>query len=512
MKVPLKLALALTVALLALPGVLPGVLPARADNPETAVEVSQERARKSLDAAIEAIGGKQALQNIENLSYTMSGPTTPRLQTTTVEPPYKTGFFEEKAVLDLKGNRIRADQRGNGAGFAFQGRVLVGGGEGHNLDLVNHFITKMPNITGPQVGQYYRRLPSEILRMADQRAMTLRWLGEDTFDGRKQNVITFVAADSGQLAVYLDAQTSLVTKYEILYPDVFTETEASEIVFSDYRAVNGVQFPSRWRWRQAGQQVADYSIADVKLNAKLEDAAFAKPTDFTETPAFPQGRALTVAKLAEDVFVVCDVGGGGYHVLAVAFPDHILVVEAPLNTGAAQAAIAKIKEAIPNKPIRYFAVTHHHNDHSGGTRAFLAEGATLVTTPGNRKLFHELGTANHSDVLGKTPPPPSIEVIEGGKRIFKSGDQVVELINIGPNPHADEMVIAYLPKQKILFQGDLFNPPESGPIGKAQAGTIHLAQKIRELGLQVDQVVGVHGRASTLAELEKNVAESKGSD
>ncbi len=498
--------LVLTLTLTLLP------LPALAENPETATEISQDRARKVLDSALEAIGGRKALGAIENLSWKLSGTNAFRFQTTTVDPPYKQGTFEEKALLDIKGNRILANTSGDGTGFKLQNRTVVAKGEGYNLDLINHTITKIANINTPAVGFWTRRLPSEILRMADQRAMTLRWLGEDTFEGRKQNAITFVHTDGTQLAVFVDAQTNLVSKYEVLYPDTLTETEAAEIIFSDYQPVGGVQFPTRWRWRAAGQQIADYTVSEVKLNTKLDDAAFAKPTDFAEAPPFPQGRAITVAKLADDVFAIRDVGGGGYHVLAVAFPDHILVVEAPLNTGASQAAIAKIKEAIPNKPIRYLAVTHHHNDHSGGARAFLAEGAILVTTAGNRKLFYELGTANHNDVLGKTPHKPSIEVIEGTKRVFKGGDQVVELINIGPYAHADEMVVAYLPKQKILFQGDLFQPPESGPIGKAQAGTIHLAQKIRELGLQVDKLVGVHGRESTLAELEKNVAESKGSD
>lgn len=506
MKVPYRwFVLALTLMLF--------TLPAPADNPETASEISQARAQKVLDAALEAIGGRKALGAMENLSWKLSGTNSFRFQSPSVDPPYKQGFFEERALLDIKGGRILGDNSGGGTGFEFKNRTLVANGEGYNLDMRNKLITKIANLNTPAVGFWTRRLPSEILRMADQRAMTLRWLGEDTLDGRKQNAITFVHTDGTQVAVFVDAQTNLVSKYEVLYPDTFTETEASEILFSDYKPVDGVQFPTRWRWRQAGQQIADYAVSDVKVNAKLDDAAFAKPTDFAEAPAFPQGRALTVAKLADDAFVIRDVGGGGYNVLAVAFPDYILVVEAPLSTGASQGAIAKIKETIPNKPIRYFTVTHHHNDHSGGARAFFAEGATLVTTAGNRKLFTELGTANHSDVLGKTPPKPSIEVIEGGKRVFKGGDQVVELINVGPYAHADEMLIVYLPKQKVLFQGDLFNPPDpNGPIGKAQVGTILLAKKIHELGLQVDQVIGVHGRASTLAELDKNVADSKGSD
>ena len=40
--------------------------------------------------------------------------------------------------------------------------------------------------------------------------------------------------------------------------------------------------------------------------------------------------------------------------------------------------IAKVKETIPDKPIRYIVNSHVHFDHSGGLRTYVAEGATVV--------------------------------------------------------------------------------------------------------------------------------------
>jgi glyoxylase-like metal-dependent hydrolase (beta-lactamase superfamily II) len=48
--------------------------------------------------------------------------------------------------------------------------------------------------------------------------------------------------------------------------------------------------------------------------------------------------------------------------------DHIVVVDVPLNEERAAAVLAKAKETIPNKPIRYVSTSHHHWDHLGGTR------------------------------------------------------------------------------------------------------------------------------------------------
>ena len=61
-------------------------------------------------------------------------------------------------------------------------------------------------------------------------------------------------------------------------------------------------------------------------------------------------------------------------------------------------ALAKIKETVPNKPIRYLVLTHHHSDQAGGFREYVAEGATIVTTAGN-KSFLEKAAALESSLL-----------------------------------------------------------------------------------------------------------------
>lgn len=117
------------------------------------------------------------------------------------------------------------------------------------------------------------------------------------------------------------------------------------------------------------------------------------------------------------------------------------------------------REAAPGKPIRYLAVTHYHSDHAGGARAFMAEGVTLLTTPGLRQYFERLGRAEHTvvpDALARAGGGfPKVETIPR-RRVLTDGARSVELINTGPNPHTEEALVVWLPAERILFQGDLF--------------------------------------------------------
>jgi hypothetical protein len=117
-----------------------------------------------------------------------------------------------------------------------------------------------------------------------------------------------------------------------------------------------------------------------------------------------------------------------------------------------------------------------------------------------------MAAAPQSDRLAKNPRSPQFSFLEKGRRVLSDGTQRLELIDVGPNPHAKEMVIAYLPKQRIVFQGDLFfMPANDAPTGPPQESTLGFARKVDELKLKFDRIASVHGRTATRAEFDRAV-------
>jgi hypothetical protein len=104
-----------------------------------------------------------------------------------------------------------------------------------------------------------------------------------------------------------------------------------------------------------------------------------------------------------------------------------------------------------------------------------------------------------------------IEVVENKKRVFQDDKHLVEFYDVGPNPHANEILIAYLPKQKILFQADMLNPAPNGSIPIAQDVTLSFSEKLQQLGLDVEKIYGVHGRPTTPEELKASVERRRSS-
>src|SRR4029077_12936136 len=77
--------------------------------------------------------------------------------------------------------------------------------------------------------------------------------------------------------------------------------------------------------------------------------------------------------------------------------------------------------------------------------------------------------------------------------------------------HSADMLIAYLPKEKILFNADLYSPPTQGAQPTPPTASMRtLDQNIRRLKLDVAQHVPAHGRVGTQEEFLKIVGSAAG--
>ena len=197
-------------------------------------------------------------------------------------------------------------------------------------------------------------------------------------------------------------------------------------------------------------------------------------------------------------------GGGSYDSVVVEFNNYVMMLEAGNGPpGQPQARtqlyVDEIKKQFPNKPLRYVVNTHPHSDHTGGVPVVVAEGATLVVQENSREFFERaLNTPRTllDDSLAKAPKRLKIETF-ADKKVYTDGTQTVELYHIFPAPHSNALLVAYLPRNKVLFQGDFsVNPAQGGGMQPANEHVRALVPALEKLGIDYDRYINVHASAA----------------
>ena len=185
-------------------------------------------------------------------------------------------------------------------------------------------------------------------------------------------------------------------------------------------------------------------------------------------------------------------------------------IDAAIKTLGALAVIAKSKELIPRKPIRYVVMMHHHWDHAGGIRSAIDEGATIVTHETNQRFLERVAVAPHTirpDRLAVSKRPLLLRSV-AAEDTLASGTRVVKLYTMTGFDHTADMLLVYLPKEKLLAEADAYSPlptPDMPPIAPRVPYAAALYDNIVRLKLDVQVIVPFHGaRVVDMAELAKS--------
>jgi glyoxylase-like metal-dependent hydrolase (beta-lactamase superfamily II) len=474
---------------------------------------SYGKAREALDRSIAAYGGIEKLRAIENVTFRAEGDTVHRNQSRKPfmldRTPYKASY-----IIDAKNTRYRQSQDGwYPGGYHWVNGFAMNKTEGMSWNVLRGSMNPIQNIPPANFRGRLRMFPQFIILNAAGRASRLRFISKTTFDGRAHDVVSYANEDGLEISLYIDQKTGLLSKYETLGTDSYSGDVVNEFVFPGYREQNGQLVPTGRIDKRSGAVVNDVKYLDVVFNASLTDDDFKKLPDRIKPATPAPTNAPSSTKYADNIYTVN--ATPDYNALVVGFKDYVFVMEAPNGDATSRQIIAEIKKLFPGKPIRYLAVTHHHDDHAGGIRTYVAEGVTVIGSPGEKTFFEKVMKSSFTidrDALTLKPQPLKWESVEGRKRVLTDGTTTVELIDIGPSPHAEEMLVAYLPNEKLIFQADLLDRPANNDPPTINDITVHFSDWLDASKLDVTRVIAVHGPPSTRDELRQGVADKKKSE
>jgi glyoxylase-like metal-dependent hydrolase (beta-lactamase superfamily II) len=282
-------------------------------------------------------------------------------------------------------------------------------------------------------------------------------------------------------------------------------------VYSGWKDFGGVMAPAKivqtrggWPYFEVDVTAAKANPADVATLAPAPPPAGGRGGAGGGAPPAPPALTVTSEKLGEGLYRLTT-GAGSYDSVIVEFKDYIMMLEAGQSEARALAYIAETKKLIPNKPIRYVMNTHPHSDHTGGLPAMVAEGATIITQKNNEEFLEKaLNTPRTllNDTLAKNPKKAKIEAVTE-KKVYSDGTRTVELYHVAPVPHSNGLMIAYIPKEKVLFQGDFSLTPGQPANDHVKA----LFPILEKLNLDFNRYINVHAPEApqTKADLWKAV-------
>ncbi|MEN3027918.1 MAG: MBL fold metallo-hydrolase [Aquificaceae bacterium] len=164
---------------------------------------------------------------------------------------------------------------------------------------------------------------------------------------------------------------------------------------------------------------------------------------------------------------------------------------------------------VKKKPIKYAVITHYHPDHWYGVRTYKELGAKIIAHK-NLFEFYRSGDAQVAlqasrqrfGELFKSVLLFAPDVVINEKLSLQVGNKSFEITALPP-AHTDNDLLVYMPKEKVLFTGDLVmlnRVPFMGDRSASSKGLLQALQKIKQMDAKV--LLGGHNEPMDMSAVD----------
>lgn len=487
-------------------------------------------AAPALDKAFYGLGGRDAVGKLASFKITASGERAVTLEGYAPEDDSNTiSTFDSVTSSDLANDRLRIDYKRKLLFFGVNtdSHLIINKDLGATEGVESAFGAPGGAIPSDRWAATLRdqRLlnPQLILRDVAAGKLTATDAGLTLRDGELRHRIT-VNDGPRPISLFVDRRTGELTDLETAENDWVTGDTTIEAHYAGWKTwdASGVLFPSDVIIAFNNQPIHVERRSAVAVNGALEASLFAFAAGVTPTHvAADAARGARNAQFHEtfaalgvpldglQTFVepqtlaqgVYHLRGGSHNSLVVEQANGVVVVDAPLYEARAKALYDWIATNIPGKPVTHLVLTHHHRDHTGAARTFVARGARVVVGAAAKPFFANAFRASRTiepDELAAAPRAAIIDTVPvGGELTLPDATRPVRILTV-PSTHAADLVTVFTPNQGVLFVTDIYSPG----LPPNPAGAREVRDVVVSKNLAVTTIAGGHGVAGPRADLD----------
>src|SRR5688572_13629682 len=451
-----------------------------------AAQAQQTSPHDVLEQAAAAMGGLERLRSLDNLVMTGFGQYVNQQGGSALSPepraPLKwTVAHDAERVFDLKNERaLNRDRRGSLFPFAIE----------RPWDRASQLHTGVAALAHP--------VPA-LLEALDAETRLGPVSVEDGL-----TVVQLTIAQGATLWLAVDPTTKLPAWVRSIGPSTTLGDITTTTYFTGYLPFGDLRLPvgltAVMDWRDVTSMMFNVDSYRVDVD-DLPDFPAPSP------PAQAAPRRAEATKIAAKVWDVRIGGNGG---AVIEFADHLVMFEAYNNEADTFARLDVADALVPGKKVTHVIVSHHHFDHSGGLRAAVSRGLTIVARRGNEAIFREMvarPAPNFPDALARNPQPLKFLPVDD-RLALDDGTMRVDVYRAVGHLHMTEAVFAYVPGPRIFLEGDF----STHDWDWHWWGGAYL-DSVERYGLDPALNIPVHGIVTTFAEtiaaIERQVANAR---